>query len=300
MAPEPAPAACSCDTVPDNFLIAFVASTSVLFFLILCLGVAVVVLYRKSDKVAPLQQSSSTRLHRSKAHKPSDVVTSLTLLEVERELRREIDALRRHDFSSHPQQRHGRRWSDGEIRAAFERFDANRSGKIDYNELRPALQHLGVRSDSEEALRVLVAYDRNGDGLLSLAEFGELVHRMQGSAAMLKDPTASSPVPEHARREHNYYSKPAPDYPLPEVRVMRHGANRDADPTSWSSDCQRPDYYASTPERGLYAAQPEPGYYAPGSPERGCAATRGLQPELGSASRPAALPQDWLSPQVRV
>ena len=176
----------------------------------------------------------------------------------------------------------------------------NRSGKIDCNELRPALQHLGVRSDSEEALRVLVAYDRNSDGLLSLAEFGELVHRMQGSAAMLTDPAASSPVPEHARREHNYYSKPAPDYPLPEVRVMRHGAARDTDPTTWSSDCQRPDYYASTPERGLYAAQPEPGYYAPGSPERGCAATRGLQPELGSASRPAALPQDWLSPQVRV
>ena len=36
--------------------------------------------------------------------------------------------------------------------------------------------------------QVLVAYDRNSDGLLSLAEFGELVHRMQGSAAMLTDP----------------------------------------------------------------------------------------------------------------
>ena len=95
----------------------------------------------------------------------------------------------------------------------------NRSGKLDYSELRPALRHLGARSDSEEALRVLVAYDRNRDGVLSLAEFGELVHRMQGSAAMLTDPAASSPVPEHARREHNYYSKQTADYPLPEVRV---------------------------------------------------------------------------------
>ena len=221
--------ACSCDAVPDSFLIAYLASTSVLFFLILCLGVAVVVLYRKSDKVAPIQPLSSTQLHswsgsrRSKAHRP-------TLPEVEAEvfeLRRELDALRRHelgrDFSSQlhgaAAAPHGRRWSDGEIRAAFERFDVNRSGKLDYSELRPALRHLGARSDSEEALRVLVAYDRNRDGVLSLAEFGELVHRMQGSAAMLTDPAASSPVPEHARREHNYYSKQTADYPLPEVRV---------------------------------------------------------------------------------
>ena len=176
-----------------------------------------------------------------------------------------------------------------------------------------------MRYDSEAALRVLVAYDRNSDGLLSLAEFGELVHRMQGSAAVLTDPAASrSPVPEHARREHSYYySKPAPDYPLPEVRVMRHGVNRDADPTAWSSDCQRPGDYAASPERGgvqgelggdytaPYAAQPEPGYYAPNSPElatRLRCAERGYaaRPELASPSRPAPLPRDWLSPQVRV
>ena len=119
-----AEAACSCDAVPEYFLIAYVASTSVLFLLILCLGVGVVLLHRKSGKVAPLhvaplaQQSSSTRLHgwsgsrRSKAHRPSDAVTSSTLLEVVDELRREIDALRRHelghDFSSHAQQRSSR------------------------------------------------------------------------------------------------------------------------------------------------------------------------------------------------
>ena len=28
---------------------------------------------------------------------------------------------------------------------------------------------------------MLVAYDRNSDGLLSLTEFGELVHRMQAA-----------------------------------------------------------------------------------------------------------------------
>jgi hypothetical protein len=41
---------------------------------------------------------------------------------------------------------------------------------------------------------------------------------------------------------------------------MRHGAARDADPTTWASDYQRPDYYyaRTSPERGLYAAQPDP------------------------------------------
>ena len=132
-----AEAACSCDAVPEYFLIAYVASTSVLFLLILCLGVGVVLLHRKSGKVAPLaQQSSSTRLHgwsgsrRSKAHRPSDAVSNSTLLEVVDELRREIDALRRHelghDFSGQPQQRSSRmprkgsdpRLADGTDRSA--------------------------------------------------------------------------------------------------------------------------------------------------------------------------------------
>ena len=82
---------------------------------------------------------------------------------------------------------------------------------------------------------------------------------------------------------------------------MRHGAARDADPTTWASDYQRPDYYyaRTSPERGLYAAQPEPAYNAPTSPERGYCA----QLERSSPPRPAPplppLPQEWLSPQVR-
>ena len=114
----PAGGQCDCDRVPDYLLYAFVASTIVLFILILCLAVAVAVLYRKGKPIAPEQ---STSLHHRwwKRRKPSDVVTNSTLLEVARELRREIDHLRRHelghDLWSQPQP-HGRRWSDGEIR----------------------------------------------------------------------------------------------------------------------------------------------------------------------------------------
>ena len=61
---------------------------------------------------------------------------------------------------------------------AFVRFDANNSGKLDYRELRAALKELGLRSDTGEAVRLLQEYDRSGDGLLSLHEFGGLVRQL--------------------------------------------------------------------------------------------------------------------------
>ena len=48
----PAGGQCDCDRVPDYLLYAFVASTIVLFILILCLAVAVAVLYRKGKPIA--------------------------------------------------------------------------------------------------------------------------------------------------------------------------------------------------------------------------------------------------------
>ena len=51
----PAGGQCDCDRVPDYLLYAFVASTIVLFILILCLAVAVAVLYRKGKPIAPVE-----------------------------------------------------------------------------------------------------------------------------------------------------------------------------------------------------------------------------------------------------
>ena len=72
-------------------------------------------------------------------------------------------------------------WNDGEIRAAFLRYDTNRSGKLDYKELRGALRDLGVRSDEREAVRTLQEYDRNGNGLLELSGFTTLVRKLDAS-----------------------------------------------------------------------------------------------------------------------
>ena len=66
-------------------------------------------------------------------------------------------------------------WSEAEIRQAFNRFDANRSGKLDYRELRHALRALGVDVTDRESVRVLQSYDEDGNGLISKAEFRKAV-----------------------------------------------------------------------------------------------------------------------------
>ena len=70
-------------------------------------------------------------------------------------------------------------WSDGEIRSAFTRYDANNSGRLDYKELRQALRALGANVDNAEAIRVLQSYDEDGNGLMDLDEFRRLVQQMQ-------------------------------------------------------------------------------------------------------------------------
>ena len=60
------------------------------------------------------------------------------------------------------------------VRAAFDRFDKNRSGFLDYRELRNALQHMGYDVSTRDAMELLRAYDDH-DGKLDVHEFGKLV-----------------------------------------------------------------------------------------------------------------------------
>lgn len=63
------------------------------------------------------------------------------------------------------------------VRAAFERYDADRSGAIDRDELQMALQELGLGKDldTEATETILKRFDDNGDGILQLREFAGLV-----------------------------------------------------------------------------------------------------------------------------
>ena len=52
------------------------------------------------------------------------------------------------------------------VAAAFEEHDANRSGFLDYGELRGALRRYGINLDEGEAASIVRAYDDRPDGKL--------------------------------------------------------------------------------------------------------------------------------------
>lgn len=60
-----------------------------------------------------------------------------------------------------------------EVREAFELFDSDKDGCIDYHELKVALRALGFTLRKAEVLKLLKDYDR-GDGLMSLADFEKI------------------------------------------------------------------------------------------------------------------------------
>ena len=85
------------------------------------------------------------------------------------------------------------RWSESEVRAAFDRFDTNRSGRLDYKELRKALNALGGLSvDGQEATAILQQYDGDGNGLLDIDEFRRLVERLSALGALPSAPPPST------------------------------------------------------------------------------------------------------------
>ena len=65
---------------------------------------------------------------------------------------------------------------DPKVKAAFERFDADRNGTIDAGELREALRNLGVSADGSQAVAILKRYDADRSGGIELVEFARMVH----------------------------------------------------------------------------------------------------------------------------
>ena len=87
--------------------------------------------------------------------------------------------------SSHGQDGHDGRGGHGQqphvdatVRAVFDRFDTNRSGRLDYRELRNCLRALGMDVTRREAKEVLAHYDADHSGLMELDEFASLAHRL--------------------------------------------------------------------------------------------------------------------------
>ena len=111
--------------------------------------------------------------------------------------------------------------STDELRALFDRFDANRSGRLDLSELRNALQQLPGLPPPEQARELLARFDRGRTGLMEFDEFVEMVgalrraHLQQLPAApsALRDPPAPQYQHQHQHQYQYQYQKPPPSAP---------------------------------------------------------------------------------------
>ena len=67
------------------------------------------------------------------------------------------------------------------VLATFEHFDRNRSGFLDYRELREALRHYGLDMSMSQAANLVQRYDSNPDGRLDVGEFAALIRDLEQS-----------------------------------------------------------------------------------------------------------------------
>jgi len=61
------------------------------------------------------------------------------------------------------------------VRAAFQRYDRDKSGKLDDSELKAALQHIGLNPSQKDANELLKSYDGDKNGLMDMNESGTLL-----------------------------------------------------------------------------------------------------------------------------
>lgn len=100
----------------------------------------------------------------------------------------------------------------GEVREAFELFDTDKDGFIDYHELKVALRALGFVLRKPEVLKLLRDHDR-GDGLMSLADF-EKISECRGCVGKGRTAASESGAARMRRR-----GAAAAETPIPRDRV---------------------------------------------------------------------------------
>ena len=62
-----------------------------------------------------------------------------------------------------------------EIKEAFELFDTDKTGTIDYHELKVCMRALGFEPKKEEIKRMMNEADRDGSGVIEFPEFLDLM-----------------------------------------------------------------------------------------------------------------------------
>ncbi|KAJ7065324.1 Ca2+-binding EF-hand superfamily protein [Mycena amicta] len=71
-----------------------------------------------------------------------------------------------------------------EIKEAFELFDTDKDGAIDYHELKVAMRALGFDMKKAEVLKILRDHDKNGQGLMEFEDFA----RIMADRILARDP----------------------------------------------------------------------------------------------------------------
>ncbi|KAG8899028.1 Calcium-binding component of the spindle pole body (SPB) half-bridge, partial [Tulasnella sp. 403] len=61
-----------------------------------------------------------------------------------------------------------------EIKEAFELFDTDKDGALDYHELKVAMRALGFDLKKAEVLKILRDHDKSGAGLIEFEDFAKL------------------------------------------------------------------------------------------------------------------------------
>ena len=116
-----------------------------------------------------------------------------------------------------------------DVRRAFDYYDRNRTGYLDYLELHDALRGHGIDATVDESANLLASYDLMGDGRLNLYEF----------CTLLLDLGDENDVPSYVRSAFDYYDRNRTgllDYV--ELQDALYGYGIDASPDE-SAECAR-------------------------------------------------------------
>ncbi|KAJ3084124.1 EF-hand [Rhizoclosmatium globosum] len=62
-----------------------------------------------------------------------------------------------------------------EVKEAFELFDTDKDGCLDYHELKVAMRALGFDVKKAEVLKILREFDKDGQGLIEFADFSKVM-----------------------------------------------------------------------------------------------------------------------------
>jgi len=67
-----------------------------------------------------------------------------------------------------------------QLREAFDLFDVDKSGAIDYKELKAALKALGMKIDKHELKKMITEVDADGSGSIEFPEFLQMMTAKMG------------------------------------------------------------------------------------------------------------------------